>query len=153
VPDPKPEWVAALRALDDKADLRFNYEAGRWEFLLSSADGVIRSQFWCDFSQPKDPVTGLAPYRELNDDTMREALANLERTFIGNPFNGAGTTKREVLRRYRFNRELQARRYRERGEAIADFVWDHRRQIRDAGAGPLITVPVTLTPRPKEKVA
>jgi hypothetical protein len=137
---PKPEWIAALRALDDKADLRFNHAVNRWEFILTGADMVPRSQFWCVWEGERDPVTGLKPYRPLDDAGMREALANLERTFIGNPYDGAGTTQREVKRRYRYNRDLQAQRYRERGQEYADFIWDHRRQIRDAGAGPLIPV-------------
>jgi hypothetical protein len=140
VPDVKPEWVRALRAVDDKAELRFNHTVNRWEFRLSHADGVLRSQFWGDFSQPKDPVTGLHPYRALTDDTMREALANLEKTFVGNPYDGHGTVQRAVGRAYFFNKRLQEQRYRQRGQEIADYFWDHRRQIRDAGAGPLVTV-------------
>jgi len=135
---PKPEWVAALRALDDKADLRWNEVAGRWEFILTSADGVPRSQFWEWFDQPRDPATGRHPYRPLDDTQMRVALANLERTFVGNPYDGAGTTAREVRRRWQFNQTLLAQRYRAAGEHFADFLWDHRRQLRDAGAGPLV---------------
>jgi len=157
---PKPEWLAALKALDDKADLRFNSTVGRWEFLLSSADGVVRSQFWCHFTATRqerytdpytgrtyehtvpdrDPVTGLMPFRDLDDDGFTEALRNLERSFVGNPYDGAGTTRREVRRRYEYNERLKQARWKQQGEDYADYIWDHRRQIRDAGAGPLIAV-------------
>jgi hypothetical protein len=137
--DVKPEWLAALRAVDDKAELRFNHTVNRWEFLLSHADGILRSQFWGDFTKPRDPVTGLHPYRELNDATMREALANLEKTFIGNRYHH-GTPWREAGRAYFENKRLQEERWRKRGEDFADFIWDHRRQLRDAGAGPMVTV-------------
>lgn len=138
--EPKAAWLAQLRAVDAGADLRWNEAVSRWEFILTSADGVPRSQFWCQFDGPRDWATGLQPFRELDDDSMREACANLERTFIGNPFDGAGTTRREAMRRYTHNRDLQAKRFREAGELFAEYVWDHRRQLRDAGAGPLVTV-------------
>src|SRR5712671_2451509 len=108
----KPEWLVRLREVDPQADLRFNYLVGRWEFILSSADGVMRSQFWGRFYTeapdgtrtpvPVDPVTGLAPFRDLDDAAIKEACANLERTFVANRWDGAGTTRREVLRRHRF---------------------------------------------------
>jgi hypothetical protein len=144
MPDLKPEWLAALRAVDDKADLRFNTAVNRWEFILTGADMQPRSQFWCDFDGDRDPVTGMKPYRELNDAQMRIALENLQRTFVGNPYDGEGTVQRDVGRRYFFNKYLQEQRWQQRGAEYADYIWDHRRQIRDAGAGPLITVATEL---------
>lgn len=150
--EPTPEWVAALKALcGAEADLRFNETAGRWEFILPSADGILRSQFWGRFWRPgkngeriplkPDPETGLHAFRELDDAGMAEALQNLERTFIGNPFDGAGTTRREIERRIAFNEEHRRRKYRAAGEAFADMV--HERQYRLRGV-PLIHVPVTI---------
>lgn len=135
----KSEWVAALRQIDDKANIRWNGLVNRFEFQLSHADGVLRSQFFCDFTKPKDPETGLQPYRELNDETMREALANLEKTFIGNRYHH-GTPWREAGRAYFENKRIQEERWRARGQDFADYLWDHRRQLRDGGAGPLVTV-------------
>jgi len=172
MPEPKAEWLQRLRQLDDKADLRFNYEANRWEFILTCADGKPRSQFWCQFDAKRwerytdpitgvtveqqvpdrDPVTGMMPYRELNDREFAVAIANLEKSFVANPFDGAGTTRKEMLRRYHWNKAHTAKLFREAGEQFADFVWDHRRQIRDAGAGPLVQVTTTLTSRPKVEV-
>jgi hypothetical protein len=146
----RPEWIAALKAVDGGAELRWNSTVGRWEFILSSADGVPRSQFWGWFYRIErgkrvpttpDPVTGLYPFRDLDDDAMREAIDNLTRSFIGNPFDGAGTTRREVMRRYRYNRELQSQKYREAGEAFADMAAERGRRLRGA---PLIHVPVTI---------
>lgn len=148
--EPKPEWVAALRALDGcaQADIRFNPAVGRWEFLLPGADQVVRSQFWCWFRDPQtnapippDPVTGLGPFRELDDDAMREALHNLEVSFVGNRHDGAGSARKEVLRRVRFNRDLQQAKYRAAGEAFADLAAERARRLRGA---PLIHVPVHL---------
>jgi len=164
MPTVKPEWIAALRQIDDKADLRFNYHVNRWEFILTGADMKPQSQFWCRFDATRmetitdpvtgktytqevpdrDPVTGMMPYRDLNDREFAVALANLQRTFVGNPYDGQGTVQRDVGRRYFHNKYLQEKRWQQRGEEFADFVWDHRRQLRDAGAGPLITVTEAL---------
>lgn len=133
---PKAEWVAALKAVDPGADLRWNEAVGRWEFILTSADGVPRSQFWGRFFDqhgqrlPLDPSTGLAPFRDLDDDTMREVLANLERSFIGNRHDGAGSTRREMERRVRYNRDLLAGKYRKAGELFADMVAERGRRLR-----------------------
>ncbi len=120
---PKTKWVVALRALtgNERDDIRFNEALGRWEFLLTSADGVVRSQFWGAFDQPIDPFSGLHPYLELNDDGMRVALKNMESTFVGNPFDGSGTTKKEVAKRIKLNHEEGNRRYRQAGEDFADM--------------------------------
>lgn len=147
--EPKPEWVRALKlACGDDHDLRWNEGLHRWEFVVPGADGVPRSQFWGRFDQPVDPVTGLHPFRDLDDAGMREAIGNLERTFVGNPFNGAGTTRREVIRRQRFNRDLQTSKYREAGELFADYVSYHGSRLRGA---PIIHVPVTIGGRGQQK--
>ncbi len=126
--EPKPSWVRALRSLTGNGtdDIRFNEALGRWEFALTSADGVMRSQFWCQFKNPltgepiePDPFTGLQPFRELDDDGMIEALANLESTFVGNPHDGAGTTYGEVSKRIEWNRDQGRAKWRQGGE---DFV-------------------------------
>ena len=127
---PRPEWVAALRSLvGSGADLRFNESVGRWEFLLPEADGKCRSQFWGHFDKPKDPVTGMPPFRDLNDGEMRIALRNLEKTFIGNPFDGAGTTRREVAQRIGYNKDRFTEGQRVRSVDFADYVHQERRRI------------------------
>lgn len=147
--EPRPEWVAALKATcGAESELRWNATVGRWEFLLLSADGLLRSQFWGWFFDPQtgvrlepDPVTGLLPFRDLDDDAMREALRNLERSFIGNRHDGAGTTRREMDNRLRFNRDHLRRKYQLAGEAFADMALERARRIR---GGALIHVPVTI---------
>jgi hypothetical protein len=136
----KPEWLVRLREVDPQADIRFNHLVGRWEFLLSSADGVIRSQFWGRFYTealdgtrtpvPVDPATGLAPFRDLDDAAIEEACANLERTFVGNRWDGAGSTGKEVIRRQRFNDAHRKAKYRQAGELWADMYLDRLPQIR-----------------------
>ena len=149
---PKPAWLAQLRRLEGcaEADIRWNTAVARWEIVLPSADGKPRSQFWGWFRDasgrriPPDPATGLHPFRDLDEAAMRELIANLERSYIGNPFDGAGTTRREVLRRYRYNRDLQQRKYREAGEAFADLAAERGRRLRGAL---LIPVPVPIGTR------
>lgn len=148
----KPEWIAALRALEGcaEADIRWNMAVGRWEFILPSADGIPRSQFWGMFyhyehgervrSTP-DPVTGLYPFRDLGDAEMREAIQNLTETYIGNPFDGAGTTRREVMRRYRYNKQRLETSWRVRGEMFADMAAERGHRLRGS---PLIVVGTDL---------
>ena len=131
---PKAAWVRALRALTGNGgdDIRFNEVLGRWEFLLTSADGIVRSQFWCHFDLPVDPFTGLAPARELDDHGMVEALANLERTFVANTFDGAGTTRKQVQENIEFNRVEGQKRWKKGGEDFADMVNDRAKSLRGA---------------------
>ena len=146
--EPKAEWVTALRAeCGSQADIRWNLAVGRWEFILPSGDGVPRSQFWGQYcksgTQERLPLDhlGLPPFRDLDDEAMREALANLQRSYVGNPFDGAGTTRREVYRRYVENREMKKKRYNECGERWADMVAYNGRKIRGEQQ---INVPVQL---------
>lgn len=120
---PKRKWVEALRALtgQESDDIRWNEALGRWEFVMVGADNIPRSQFWGWFNRPIDPVSGLHPHRELTDQGMVEALANLEKTFVGNPFDGAGTTRREVMKRIKHNRQTQVDRWKAGGQAFADM--------------------------------
>lgn len=154
----KPEWLAQLRALEGcaEAEIRWNQTVGRWEFILVGADGKPRSQFWGQFYDDRgrptkpDPVTGLYPFRDLDDTGMREAIANLEKTFIANRYDGAGTTRREVLRRYRFNRELMTKKFKEAGWAFADMAAERGHRLRGS---PIIHVPVHIGKRQPEQGA
>lgn len=146
---PKPEWIAALRRLEGCADatIRFNEQVWRWEFVLPGADGKPRSQFWGKFTEMRhgrrvpatpDPESGMYAFRELDDDGMREALANLERTYVANRWDGAGTVRKEVLRRHRFNEAVRQQKYDAAGQAFADMAGERARRIRGA---PQIVVP------------
>ncbi len=146
--EPKPSWVRALRALTgfEQDDIRYNETLGRWEFVLTSADGIQRSQFWCVYKNPltgepitPDPMTGLQPFRELDDEGMRDALKNLESTFVANPYDGAGSTKKEVLKRIQENRAEGQRRYKQGGDDFADMVNDRAKQLRGATSVTVLT--------------
>jgi len=126
---------------NEQDDIRFNEVLGRWEFLLTSGDGVLRSQFWGYFARPIDPLTGLHPFRELDDDGMREALANLQSSFVGNPFDGTGTTRKEVLKRIKNNHDEGQRRYRQCGEDFATMAAERGHRLRGA---PIIPVAINL---------
>ncbi len=145
---PKPSWVLALRALTgfERDDIRYNETLSRWEFVLTSADGVLRSQFWGVYKNPltglpvtPDPMTGLHPFRELDDETMRDALTNLESTFVANPFDGAGSTRKEVMKRIMENRIEGQRRYKQGGEDFADMVNDRAKRLRGAKSVGVLT--------------
>lgn len=134
-----------MRALRDLTgvetdDIRYNAALARWEFVLRGADGIPRSQFWGWYRNPfngqpiePDPVTGLHPFRELDDDAMSEALANLAKTFVGNPYDGAGDTRSEVMRRYRQNKAEARKRYMAAGENFADMAAERGHRLRGAG--------------------
>lgn len=151
----KPEWVARLRQVDPQADLRFNHTVGRWEFILSSADGVMRSQFFgrfyvvqADGSRkylPPDPETGLHPYRDLDDAAIEEVCANMERTFVANRYDGAGTPRKEILRRHRFNQAHKKRKYDDAGALWADMFIDRLDRIQ---GNPQVAVLIDLKPKP-----
>ena len=140
--EPKPEWLARLRGLHGcaEANLRFNYELWRWEFILPSADGIPRSQFWGWFKNPftgqqivPDEVTGLYPFRDLDDAGMEEAIANLEKTYVANPHDGAGSPRKEVQRRIDFNTRLREGWRREKADLFVDMVADRWRRMRGGG--------------------
>lgn len=141
--EPKPLWVHALRALtgNELDDIRWNEAVGRWEFMLTSADGIQRSQFWGHFDQDPDTFTGLHPFRELDDDGMRQALSNLECTFVGNAFDGAGTTRKEVAKRIEDNRVEGQKRWKQGGIDFGDMVNDRAKRLRGALQ---LSVPATI---------
>jgi hypothetical protein len=110
-------------------DVRWNDELHRWEFTSLSAAGRPVSQFWGWFKNPltgepipPDPVTGLAPFRDLDATAQVEALQNLERSFLGNREDGAGTWVKQFQARHRFNESLKAASRRERAEGFATLI-------------------------------
>jgi hypothetical protein len=152
----KAGWIAALRALTGQEGdtIRWNTMLARWEFVLTEADGVPRSQFWGWYHNPltgaplvPDEATGLYPFRDLDDATMQTALANLQRTFIGNPHDGAGTTQATVKQRMQRNRAHRRRQIVDAAELWADMAADRALRLRGgvqfAVPG---TVATTLTP-------
>ena len=113
---------------------------------MPAGDGIVRSQFWCVYKTPltgepikPDPATGLQPFRELDDEAMRDALKNLEMTFVANPFDGAGSTRKEVMKRIKENRDEGQRRYKQGGYDFADMVNDRAKRLRGAISVPVLT--------------
>ena len=100
---------------------------------MKGADGIPRSQFWGDFRREVDPVTGLYPFRELDDAAMAEAIDNLTKTFVANPHDGAGTTQAEVRRRIAANRAEGKRRWKQGGEWFAEMAAERGHRLRGAG--------------------
>lgn len=127
-------WLAQLRAVSTAdADLRFNETVGRWEFRIKDALGELQSQFYGWFHDPvtgariqSDPVTGLLPFRELDDEGMRVVCRNLRETALWNPYNGLGTTRKTVAARMRHNRDLREKLRAQRVEYIKDRLGEVR---------------------------
>jgi hypothetical protein len=67
-------------------------------------------------------VTGLLPFRDLTPDAQEEIIRSMERTFIGNRADGAGTWRRHMKQRRDYNTELRKKRARQRGEAFAEII-------------------------------
>ena len=141
--EPKRRWVEALRRLcgDERCYIKYNELIGRWQFGMPSADGVMREQSWCRFDQTVDPISGLHPFRELDDVTMVEALDNLTKTFVANPYDGAGTPKAEIWRRMEYNADVDRKRYKQGGEDFAYLAAHEGRRPRKQSS---ITVPTTI---------
>jgi len=124
------EFVAEMRRrFPDFVGVEFNSVVGRWQFTFLSAANRPTSQFWGWDRNPltgarlePDPVTGLPPFRDLDPVAQSEIIANCERTFIGNPFDGAGTMKADMLQKTVFNKTVRTKRIKERAEAFAD-IW------------------------------
>lgn len=129
--EPPAEFVRRLKAQQGQDwDVRWNYDVDRWELLSPSTAGVPVSQFWGWYKNPvtgkpieADPVTGLVPFRDIQSPEDQEAfLRVLAETDLRNGV-GAPKTWREHLKRNReFNRDLHAKRARERGWTIANLI-------------------------------
>lgn len=116
-------------AFPDFVEARFNEAVGRFEVVTLSAANMPVSQFFGWFRNPitgekiePDYVTGLVPYRDLNDDAQNEVFANLEKSFIGNAHDGAGTNANDIARRRAHNEALRRTRLRQRAETIANVI-------------------------------
>lgn len=139
--EPKAEWIVALRALtgQERDTIRFNETLHRWEFQLVGASGAVQSQFWGQFTDPRtgervkpDPDTGMYAFRELDDAGMREALRNLERTFVGNRADGAGTVRKHILNGMRYNRSVYRKHRSDRADLFVDMVAERQKRLRGA---------------------
>ena len=136
----KPGWVRRLRDAtgSQDSDIRFNEAVGRWEFLVPAASGGLETQFFGWFDEPADPVTGVYPFRDLDEQAMTEVLGSLTMTRLDNRFDGVGSTRKEMLRRYRGNKAAGRAQHLRKGELFADMVHDRARRLR---GDPMIVVP------------
>lgn len=108
---------------------RFNEAVSRWEFVSQSAAGMPVSQFFGWFYDPKtnrpyppDPLTGLHPYRDLTPDAQTEILAALQKTYLGNPHDGAGTWNRQHAETREHNASVTRRKVRQYAALYADAI-------------------------------
>lgn len=124
---PPAAFVARLKALCGADwDVRFNDEVNRWEFQSTSAGGMRVSQFLGWFKNPltgeriePDPVTGLAPFRDLDSTAQAEVLKNLEESYIGNRHDGAKDWETWSGDRIKYNKQLDQAKRRKRAEDYA----------------------------------
>lgn len=129
---PKPEWLAALRDLcGDQVRLSWNETVGRWQFDVMCVDGRYQPQFFC---QTKDPITGkllevqgleMLPFRELDDESFREVLRNLEKSYLGNPHDGQVLPGRHVRKIARENSALGQRQRQDRINSTEGWLSHH----------------------------
>ena len=150
-------WLIQLRAVSPEADLRFNEQVGRWEFLIKNAEGKHQSQFYGRFhdatsgqKMKPDPRTGMFPFRELDDEGMREVCRNLQLTAIWNPHDGAGTTQKQVVQNLIHNRTIEDTRKVNVQSLLRDMLdfgprWAPQFQVTKQ----LTTSPTTATPHPE----
>lgn len=122
-------WLTQLRAVSPDADLRWNEQVGRYEFLIRGATGAHQSQFYGRFHDATtgqklkpDPRTGMFPFRELDDQGMNEVCRNLQQTAIWNPHDGAGTTQKQVVKNLQFNRTIEDARKANMQAVIRDML-------------------------------
>jgi hypothetical protein len=121
--------VAQLREFPDFRECRFNEAVNRWEFVFLSVAGVETSQFLGWYKNPltgqaiePDPVTGLLPFRDLDDTAQAEILENCKRTFLGNRADGAGTWQRQFDQARAHNTHMRKESARKRGEDFAYLI-------------------------------
>lgn len=145
--EPKREWLAALRQVcGDHVRLSWNETVGRWQFDVLCVDGEYRAQFLCQTHHPvtgeklAEDAHGYLPFRELNDEVMREVIRNLEQTYLGNPHDGAGTAKRHVARRAHFNDRHAQKNKQTRLNDFEALAGEQRNKIQGN-----VSVPVAVT--------
>lgn len=120
-------FVAELkRRFGSDQDVRYNTQVGRWEFLSLSAGGMQVSQFLGWTVNPltgekvePDPVSGLLPFRELDAEAQAEVIRNLEKSYIGNRHDGAGSWREHQTKTIEHNREIDRKKRREKAEDYA----------------------------------
>lgn len=120
-------FVAELkRRYGSDWDVRYNTHLCRWEFESLSAGGMRVSQFLGWSRNPltgeaiePDPVTGLLPFRELDETAQAEILRNLEVSYIGNRVDGAASWKQYQHDRIEYNKALDRKKRREKADDYA----------------------------------
>ena len=132
----KKSWIEALRRLTGNSldNIHFNEAVHRWEFTMAGADGRPRPQFWGWYSQPVDPSTGVHPFRELDDHSIKEAFRNLEKTFIGRL--GQGNTRSVLLRDFERTRDAKDKHRKGRAFDYADATLDALAHLNTPLRGP-----------------
>jgi hypothetical protein len=120
-------FVAEMhRRFPDFVDVRFNEALRRWEFIFTSAAGRPVSQFLGWSFNPvtgkpiePDPVTGLLPYRELDDAAQRYVIESCEKTYLGNRHDGSASWKQHTRKTIAHNDNLHRSRRRQQAEDYA----------------------------------
>lgn len=124
------DFERKLRALfPDFVSARYNEQICRYEFVFRSAGNREVSQFWGWDRNPltgervePDPVSGLAPFRELDAAAQAEIIDNCTRTFLGNRADGAGTWAKQITGRSAENAALRKASAKRRGEDFAYMI-------------------------------
>ncbi len=122
-------FIARCRAaFPDFVTARYNDVIGRYEIVTRSTVGREVSQFLGWWTNPltgariePDPVTGLVPFRELDEDAQEEVFRSMQVTGIDNRHDGPGSHAKKMAQARAYNAALEKTRRRARAETIADL--------------------------------
>lgn len=120
-------FVAEMRRkFADFRDVRWNEQVGRWEFVFLSAMNRECSQFLGWSHNPltgetiePDPVSGLLPMRELDVEAQAYVIASCEKTYIGNPVDGASSWAEHFRKGIEHNKRVHLNRRRAQTDDFA----------------------------------
>lgn len=123
-------FVAEMRRkFPDFVSVEFNHLLHRWDFCFLSAANKPVHQFLGITNNPitgqviePDPVTGLLPFRDLTLDAQRDIIRSCEKTFVGNPYDGAGSPTKDVKKKIEKNKQHHLKKAKERGDTYADMI-------------------------------
>lgn len=107
-------FVAEMhRRFSDFRGVRWNEHVSRWEFQFLSQFNTVTSQFLGWSHNPltgeaiaPDPVTGLAPFRDLDEQAQAFVIKSCEKTFIGNRHDGASSWAETIKKGAEHNKKV-----------------------------------------------
>lgn len=107
----------------------YDETAGRYAVKSLSVSGREVTQFWCRFHDATtgaplapDPITGLHPYRDLDEQAQEEMIRNLDRSYIGSTGYGEVDWMRTLQARRVHNASVFRQKVKQRAQQFADLL-------------------------------